>query len=95
MVRPWSPICVVAAMATSSIRSGGRLRVAAQQLADERDDEVVARVSRVEALGAGLAERGADAVDEDDLTDGAGGTGCCGHVRLLRRDDLTAHITRQ
>ena len=71
-VRPWSPIWVVAAMATSSTRSGGRLGVAAHQLADAADDEVVGAGLGVHALLAGLAERGADAVDEHDLTQGAG-----------------------
>jgi hypothetical protein len=47
---------------------GGQRRVAAQQLADHADDEVVGARLGVDALRAGLAERGADAVDEDDLT---------------------------
>ena len=79
MVRPWSPIWVVAAMATSSTRSGRQLRVAAQQLADAADHEVVGAGVGVHA--AGLAERGADAVDEDDVA------GCSGHrLASLARD---------
>ena len=66
MVRPWSPIWVVAAIATSSTRSGGSDGVATHQLADALDDEVVGAGLGVLALG--LAERGADAVDEDDLS---------------------------
>ncbi len=45
----------------------GQLGVAPQQLADALDDEVVGAGLGVHALLAGLAERGADAVDEDDL----------------------------
>ena len=70
MVRPWSPIWVVAAMATSSTRSGRQLRVAAQQLADAADHQVVGAGVGVHATG--LAERGADAVDEDDVADFTG-----------------------
>ena len=47
---------------------GGQRRVAAHQLADAADDEVVGARLGVDALRAGLAERGAHAVDEDDLT---------------------------
>jgi hypothetical protein len=43
-VRPWSPIWVVAAMATSSIALGGS-RVAAHQLADALMIRSSARVS--------------------------------------------------
>ena len=67
MVRPWSPIWVVAAMATSSTRSARQRRVAAHQLADAADDQVVGARLGVDALRAGLAEGGAHAVDEDDL----------------------------
>ena len=49
---------------------GRQLRVAAQQLADAADDQVVGAGLGVHA--AGLAERGADAVDEDDVADGTG-----------------------
>ena len=49
----------------------GQLRVAPQQLADALDDEVVGTGLGVHALLAGLAERGADAVDEDDLLERA------------------------
>ena len=51
---------------------GRQLGVAAQQLADAVDDQVVGAGLGVHALLAGLAERGADAVDEDDVTQGAG-----------------------
>src|SRR5690606_4908142 len=56
--------------------------VAAQQLPDGLDDEVVGTGLVVDALRARLAERGADAVDEDDVPDGTRhdgsppGTGC-------------------
>ena len=49
---------------------GRQLRVAAQQLADAADDEVVG--AGVGVHPAGLAERGAHAVDEDDVADGTG-----------------------
>ena len=50
-----------------------QLGVAAQQLADAPlTTRSSARVSRVHALVAGLAERGADAVDEDDVADARG-----------------------
>ena len=68
MVRPWSPVCVVAATATSSIRSGGELGVAAEQFADRLDDQVVGAGVGVHALRSGLAERGTDAVDEDNAS---------------------------
>ena len=45
----------------------GQLGVSPQQLADALDDEVVGAGLGVHALLTGLAERGADAVDEDDL----------------------------
>ena len=51
---------------------GRQVGVAAQQLADAVDDEVVGAGLGVDALLAGLAERGADPVDEHDLTQGAG-----------------------
>lgn len=44
--------------------------VAAQQLPDRLHDEVVGTGLVVDALRARLAERGADAVDEDDVPDG-------------------------
>ena len=72
MVRPWSPIWVVAAMATSSTRSGGRSGWRRSSSRMQLDDEVVGAGLGVHALLAGLAERGADAVDEDDVTQGAG-----------------------
>jgi hypothetical protein len=50
---------------------GGQAGVAADELADAPDDEVVGARLDVHALGAGLAERGADAVDEDDLAGGS------------------------
>src|SRR5690606_18949289 len=56
--------------------------VAAQQLPDRLHDEVVGTGLVVDALRARLAERGADAVDEDDVPDGTRhdgsppGTGC-------------------
>jgi hypothetical protein len=51
---------------------GGQRRVAAQQLADAADDQVVGAGLGVDALRAGLAEGGSHAVDEDDLTQRAG-----------------------
>ena len=50
----------------------GQLGVAAEQLADALDDEVVGAGLGVHALRTGLAERGADAVDEDDVLERAG-----------------------
>jgi len=44
-------------MATSPIWSGGRARVAPQQLADDPDDEIVGPGLGVQARRAGLAER--------------------------------------
>ena len=52
---------------------GRQLRVAPQQLADDADDQVVGAGLGVHALRARLAERGADAVDEDDVTRGRHG----------------------
>ena len=49
---------------------GRQLRIAAQQLADAADHQVVGAGLGVHA--ARLAERGADAVDEDDLADFTG-----------------------
>ena len=50
------------------VDAGGiELGVAAQQLPDDLDDEVVGAGLGVHALRARLAERGADAVDEDDV----------------------------
>ena len=51
---------------------GRQVGVTAQQLADAVDDEVVGAGLGVDALLPGLAERGADPVDEHDLTQGAG-----------------------
>ena len=56
MVRPWSPIWVVAAIGHLVDALGRQRRVAAQQLADALDDEVVGAGLGVLALG--LAERG-------------------------------------
>ena len=50
---------------------GGQVRVAAHEVADDLDDQVVGAGLGVDALGAGLAERGADTVDEDDVARGA------------------------
>jgi hypothetical protein len=77
MVSPWSPICVVAGDGHLVDPLGRQLRVAPDQLADALDDHVVGAGLGVSALRSGLAERGADAVDEDDVTVGAG------HKRLL------------
>ncbi len=52
---------------------GVELRITAKQLADGLDDEVVRAGLRVDALGAGLAERSADAVDEHDVALSCGG----------------------
>ena len=41
--------------------------MAAQQLAQHGDDQVVGAGLGIDALRAGLAERGAGAVDEDDV----------------------------
>ena len=49
---------------------GRQLGMAAQQLADHRDDQVVGAGLGVHALRPGLAERGAGAVDEDDVAGG-------------------------
>ena len=69
----------------------GQLGVSPQQLADALDDEVVGAGLGVHALLAGLAERGADAVDEDDLLERAwhggppgGGVGSARSPRALR-----------
>ena len=50
-----------------------QLGVPAQQLADHLDDQVVGAGLRVLTLLAGLAERGAHALDEDHVAQGAGG----------------------
>jgi hypothetical protein len=50
-------------------------RIAAQQLADALDHQVVGPAAGVDALVTRLAERGADAVDEDDVAQGAGRQG--------------------
>ena len=71
-VRPWSPIWVVAAIGDLLDAVLRELGVAAEQLADALDDEVVGAGLGVHALLAGLAERGADAVDEDDLLERTG-----------------------
>jgi hypothetical protein len=47
---------------------GRQRRVAAQELADHAHDQIVGAGLGVDALRAGLAEGGAHAVDEDDLT---------------------------
>ena len=61
----------------------GQVGVAPQQLADALDDEVVGAGLGVHALLAGLAEGGADAVDEDDLLEGSGhGGGLLGGTRI-------------
>ena len=78
MVRPWSPVWVAAAMATSSIRSGGRSGLPAQQFPDHLDDQVVGPGLRVLTLVAGLAERGAHALDEDHVAQGARRAGGAG-----------------
>ncbi len=65
------------------------IRVAAQQLPDALDDQVVGAGLVVDALRARLAERGADAVDEDDVPSGTRHVGsppgagwhCCGRAR--------------
>ena len=62
--------------ATSSTRSGGSDGLRRMQLADALDDQVVGAGLGVLALG--LAERGAYAVDEDDLSQ------LSGHRCLLR-----------
>jgi hypothetical protein len=51
---------------------GRQRRVAPEQLADAAHDEVVGACLGVDAVGAGLAEGSAHAVDEDDLTQRAG-----------------------
>ena len=51
---------------------GRQLRMPPQQLADAVDDHVVGAGLGVHALRAGLAERGPDAVDEDDVAQGTG-----------------------
>ncbi len=68
---------------------GVQVRVAAQQLPDRLHDEVVGAGLVVDALRARLAERGADAVDEDDVPDGTrhvgsppgAGVHCCARGR--------------
>ena len=58
----------------------GERGVAPHQLADAADDHVVGPGLGVHALGAGLAERRAHPVDEDDVaTDGGGTPGLSGH----------------
>lgn len=66
-------------MATSSTRSR-EVGVAADQFADAAHDEVIGAGLGVDPLGSGLAERGTDAVDEDDLSKGSGHSregNCC------------------
>ena len=67
---------------------GRQLRVAAQQLPDAADHQVVGAGLGVHALRARLAERGADAVDEDDVTHrtGCSGSGGIGHCCAGHRD---------
>ena len=58
----------------------GQFGVASQQFTHALDDEVVGAGLGVDALLAGFAERGADAVDEDDFLEGTGhGGGLLGH----------------
>ena len=57
---------------------GRQLGVAAQQLADRLDREVVRAGVRVQAVGPCPAERRADALDEHDRADG-GTRACAGH----------------
>jgi hypothetical protein len=70
---------------------GGQRRIAAEQLPDAADDEVVGARLGVDALRAGLAEGSAHAVDEDDLTQRAGhGTSAAGDG-ALEGDALTSY----
>ena len=54
MVRPWSPIWVVAAIATSSIRSGAAAGLRRSSSRMTRDDQVVGAGLGVDALGPAL-----------------------------------------
>jgi hypothetical protein len=53
-----------------------QVRIATEQLTDALDDEVVGPGLGVDPFLTGLAERGADPVDKDDLTQGTGHAGC-------------------
>jgi hypothetical protein len=64
---------------------GGQGRVAAQQFADAADHEIVGAGAGVQA--AGLAERGAYAVHEDDVTE-LSGCGVTGHVGPSSRGNV-------
>jgi hypothetical protein len=68
MEKPGTDFGRPASSAAVRPRVGRQRRVAAHQLADAAHDEVVGARLDVHALRSGLAERGADAVDEDDLT---------------------------
>ena len=72
MVSPWSPVCVVAAMATSPIRSGGSAGLRRSSSRMHADDHVVGSGLGVEAVWPGLPERRPDTVHEHDV---AGDTG--------------------
>ena len=72
MVSPWSPICVVAAIATSSTRSGGSSGWRRSSSRMHLIDQVVGPGLGVHAFLTGLAERRTDAVDEHDIVDRAG-----------------------
>jgi hypothetical protein len=83
---------------------GVKTGVAAQQLPDRLHDEVVGTGLVVDALRARLAERGTDAVDEDDIPDGTrhdwlssrvrDGTAACAE-RALRPMLLAGNVTAQ
>ena len=64
-----------------------QVRVAPQQLADDLDDQVVGAGLGVQALRARLAERGPDAVDEDDVACGTG------HLRLPGDESSRLYVT--
>ena len=79
MVRPWSPVWVVAAMATSSIRSGGSSGCRRTSSRMQLTTRSSARVSAY--IDPGLAEGGTDAVDEDGIAELTLSVG--GHGRIL------------
>ena len=81
MVRPWSPIWVVAAMATSSTRSAGSDGLRRSSSRMHLMTRSSARVSAYWPFAL-PAERGADAVDEDDLSQLSGR----GHVGVSSGD---------
>ena len=66
-VRPWSPVCDVAAIATSSIRLVGNVGVALHQPDRRLDGEVIRSGVPVHALLAGAPEGCAHAVYEVDV----------------------------